>query len=229
MELWILFLAVAIILGVVLDPKKKRRMQKKHGTWRKIPPKVEEPWKPVQARYTPPPNYSLSKENKTEEEDTSKALKIALSNKYEKQRLYNKTEEEVFKLLVQLIYTHAKGQYKVNGQTSLGELLKTNNKYAFNVINYKRVDFCIIDKNYLPVAVIEVNGTGHYQNNALERDEIKRAAVESAGIRYIAIRENESKREKLERELTYLFKDPQTKKINTEASTERSKDNEQRS
>lgn len=205
MEFWFFIGIVLIILSIVFNPKNKKS-QKKYGTWRKITPKVEEPWKPVHARYAPPPDHGLPKEDKAEEEDTSKALKIALSNKYEKQRLYNKTEEEVFKLLVQLIYTHTKGQYKVNGQTSLGELLKTNNKYAFNVINYKRVDFCIIDKNFLPVAIIEVNGAGHYQNNALERDEIKRAAAESAGIKYIAVRENENKEEKLKRELLPLLK-----------------------
>lgn len=219
MELLIAALVFVILIAIIFPKKRRNRPQKKYGTWRKITPKVEEPWKPVHPRYAPPPDHGLSKEDKAKDEDTSKALKIALSNKYEKQRLYNKTEEEVFKLLVQLIYTHAKGQYKVNGQTSLGELLKTNNKYAFNVINYKRVDFCIIDKNYLPVAVIEVNGTGHYQNNALERDEIKRAAVESAGIKYIAIRENEDKMEKINRELTPVLRPlaiPEIQQLETE-------------
>ncbi|HTG56500.1 MAG TPA: DUF2726 domain-containing protein [Niabella sp.] len=208
MELLIAALVLVILLTILFPKNRKSRTAKKYGSWRKITPKVEEPWKPVNPRYAPPPDHGLPKEDKAEEEDTSKALKIALSNKYEKQRLYNKTEEEVFKLLIQLIYTHAKGQYKVNGQTSLGELLKTNNKYAFNVVNYKRVDFCIVDREYMPIAVIEVNGTGHYQNNALERDEIKRAACESAGIKYVAIRENESKKEKLERELLSLLKIP---------------------
>jgi len=72
----------------------------------------------------------------------------------------------------------------------------------------------------MPVAVIEVNGTGHYQNNALERDEIKRIAVESAGIRYIAIRENENKKEKLERELLYMLNKKSTiESINTSNSS----------
>src|SRR5690606_13749636 len=207
MELLTAALVLVILLTILFPKNRKSRPAKKYGSWRKITPKVEEPWRPVQSRHTPSPDHTIVEDTKAEE-DTSKALKIALSNKYEKQRLYNKTEEDVFKLLVQLIYTHAKGQYKVNGQTSLGEILKTPNKYAFNVVNYKRVDFCIVDREYMPIAVIEVNSTGHYQNNALERDEIKRVACESAGIKYIAIRENESKKEKLERELLSLLKIP---------------------
>ena len=132
---------------------------------------------------------------------SKKQLAEVLKCKFAKQRLFNYTEEKVYRILIDLINTHAKGNFTVNGQTSLGEILKCKERFAFNAINSKRVDLLIVDKNLMPVAAIEVNGTGHYQKNALERDEIKRAAIESAGIKYIAVRENEDAKEKLNREL----------------------------
>lgn len=152
----------------------------------------------------------LLKKNKraknTDSNNTNnKQLDNVLKNKYEKQKLFNKREEEVFKLVLNLINQHAKGHYRINGQTSLGEILTCKDRNAYFAINAKRVDMLIVNREMEPVAVIEVNGTGHYQNNALERDEIKRAAIESAGIKYIAIRENENIKEKLDRELIYIL------------------------
>ncbi len=89
-------------------------------------------------------------------------------------------------------------------QTSLGEILRSSHE-GYKTINSKRVDFCIVDKEFMPVAVIEVNGTGHYQGDALQRDETKRVAIEGAGIKYIAIRENENTQEKLNRELNPIL------------------------
>lgn len=194
MEYLIFAMFIAIAVNILFKPKRKARYKRPEN--KKINSEV---WAPIDPVIASPAQQGEPKA------ESSNALKIALTHKYEKQRLFNKGEEEVFKLLLRIIHTHAKGQFRVNGQTSLGELLRTKNTYAFNVINFKRVDFCIVDKDYLPVAVIEVNGSGHYQNNALERDEIKRAAVESAGIKYIALRENENKQEKLERELIYVL------------------------
>jgi hypothetical protein len=151
----------------------------------------------------------LFNSNKTESY-SNKQLAEVLKCKFEKKRLFNHTEEKVYRLIIEMINTHAKGHFKVNGQTNLGEFIKCKEDFwgnkAFKAINSKRVDLLIVNRDLMPVAAIEVNGTGHYFNNALERDEIKRAAIESAGIKYIAIRENEDSKEKLERELLYVFK-----------------------
>lgn len=146
------------------------------------------------------PNYSNQNESYS-----NKQLSEVLKCKFEKQRLFNHTEEKIYRLLIEMINTHAKGHFKVNGQTSLGEILKCKERFGFNAINSKRIDLLIVNRDLMPVAAIEVNGTGHYQNNALERDEIKRAAIESAGIKYIAVRENENAREKLHRELLHVL------------------------
>jgi hypothetical protein len=132
-------------------------------------------------------------------------LSITLKHKYEKQRLLNKTEEEAYKIILRMIYTHTKGQYKINMQASLGEILRSSYE-GYKTINSKRVDFYIVDKEFMPVAVIEVNGTGHYQGDVLLSDETKRAAIESAGIKYIAIKENDDVKEKLNLEIAAIIK-----------------------
>jgi hypothetical protein len=89
-------------------------------------------------------------------------------------------------------------------QTSLGEILSCTFE-GHKTINCKREYFCIVAEDFIPVAVIEVNETGHYQGDALERDEVNRTAIESAGIKYIAAREDEVLKEKPERELLHIF------------------------
>jgi len=53
----------------------------------------------------------------------------------------------------------------------------------------------------MSIAVIEVNGTGRYQGDALLRDETKRTAIECGGINYIAIREKKNAQIAPDREL----------------------------
>jgi len=180
---FLIFLIIVAVVVALIFPKKKRS----HGNWKnqsknnfKSGPQPEKPAEKITQ------------------------LSVTLSNKYAKKRIINKTEEEVYKLVLRMIYLNAKGKFKINMQTSLGEILTCSSE-GHKTINCKRVDFCIMDIDFLPVAVIEVNGTGHYQGDALERDEVKRTAIESAGIKYIAIRENENFKEKLERELIHIF------------------------
>lgn len=182
-----LFIALAIVITLALLGTKKKITYKS-------------PWKnPEKENFPLPP--PIEKPSTFDKKDQ---LSITLNNKYEKKRMLNKTEEEVYKIILRMIYLHAKGQYKINMQTSLGEILKSSPD-GHKTINCKRVDFCIVDKEFMPVAVIEVNGTGHYQGDALLRDETKRTAIECAGITYIAIRENEVKEEKICRELVPIL------------------------
>lgn len=61
-------------------------------------------------------------------------------------------------------------------------------------INSKRADFLVVDREGWPVAVIEYQGSGHYQGNAQERDAVKRTVLPRAGIRYIEVAAPLSKR-----------------------------------
>lgn len=162
------------------------------------------------------PSYSSNRKFNNREQITFRSedhLSVTLRHKYEKKRLLNRSEENVYNAIWRVIYSNEKNGFKISMQPSLGEILNCEPE-GHKTINSKRVDFCIVDRNYMPVAVIEVNGSGHYQGDALERDEVKRAAIESAGIKYIALRENENINDKLNRELGFLFKPAIEKIIN---------------
>ncbi|GAA5096975.1 DUF2726 domain-containing protein [Wohlfahrtiimonas larvae] len=128
-------------------------------------------------------------------------LKIYLSNKFKSRlfnntnfeavRLLNKQEVKVYEALVENIQIQSNGQYRVFAQVSLGEILKNKDHSSFNRINQKRIDFCIVNSDYMPIAAIEYHGGGHFRGNYKERDEIKQKAVEYAGLVYHAIYEKD--------------------------------------
>lgn len=128
-------------------------------------------------------------------------LKIFLSNKFKSRQLFNNTnfeavrllnkqEVKVYEALVENIQTQSNNQYKVFAQVSLGEILRNSDRSSFNRINQKRLDFCIVNSDYMPIAAIEYHGGGHFRGNYQERDEIKQQAVEYAGLVYHVIFEH---------------------------------------
>jgi very-short-patch-repair endonuclease len=78
-------------------------------------------------------------------------------------------------------------------QVCLGEILapdaasRDHHDDAFHSINAKRLDFAVFDRRGTLVVAIEYQGTGHFQGTAVQRDAIKRAAVEKAGVPFIEI------------------------------------------
>jgi hypothetical protein len=54
-------------------------------------------------------------------------------------------------------------------------------------INSKRADFIIIDWSGKPIAVVEYHGSGHFKDDAIVRDTVKREAYSSAGIAFIEL------------------------------------------
>ena len=82
-------------------------------------------------------------------------------------------------------------------QVNLGQILGAKTEQvrlrwqgdqAHQAINSKRCDLLIADKKGWPVAVIEYQGEAHdLDGTAGRRDQIKRIAVEGAGIRYVEI------------------------------------------
>lgn len=127
-------------------------------------------------------------------------LKVYVSNKFKSRlfnntnfeavRLLNKQEVKVYEALVENIQIQSNNQYRVFAQVSLGEILRNSDRSSFNRINQKRVDFCVVNSDYMPIAAIEYHGGGHFRGNYQERDEIKQQAVEYAGLVYHAIFEH---------------------------------------
>ncbi|KZL10349.1 hypothetical protein PsAD2_04008 [Pseudovibrio axinellae] len=85
--------------------------------------------------------------------------------------------------------------YRLLAEVGMGAFIKTDfnavpkaqDKRAFSSYNSKRVDFLVIDAYGKPILVIEYHGSGHYQNNALARDEVKTAALRKAGINLMTV------------------------------------------
>ena len=104
-----------------------------------------------------------------------------------KRSILNKSERNVYFALKKL--TNAfKGEFYICPQINLGEIISApdspSGTAAYSAINSKRVDFCIADRHFNPVAVIEFQGEGHFQGDAKLRDDIKYKATTKAGIYY---------------------------------------------
>lgn len=104
---------------------------------------------------------------------------------YKIQPLLNKTEEISRQAISKAL---EEKDYRIYAQVNLGEFLKHENWKLYKDISSKRADFVITDIKNIPIGVIEIHGQGHYQGKtATKRDEIKKAAIEDAGIKYLAI------------------------------------------
>ncbi|HHE3605447.1 TPA: DUF2726 domain-containing protein [Pasteurella multocida] len=116
----------------------------------------------------------------------SNKLEILSKAEFRKSNLMNKSEYALFTQLKTLLDTQQNGKYfQLFSQVAMGEFIQVNDSNAFHLINQKRVDFLIIDKDCQPIVVIEYQGSGHYQNNAVERDAIKKESCRKANIDYI--------------------------------------------
>ncbi|MGN0922440.1 MAG: DUF2726 domain-containing protein [Cellvibrio sp.] len=174
---WLIFAAVCLfVFSHLLERKIKTNRRAKRGSHSK------------NLLYSPPKTSTT--QITTPVDVTSNALKIATTHKYFPKQLLNQSERQIYLIIKQIIDEIANEELILHVQAPLGEFLHTKNKYAYGTINFKRVDFLITDSTFKPLLAIEYNGSGHYDNNALERDEIKRSAVESANIKFLSIRQN---------------------------------------
>jgi Protein of unknown function (DUF2726) len=86
--------------------------------------------------------------------------------------------------------------FYVFSQVSLGEVIGSEADDAYRAINSKRCDLLLTDLKRIPVAVLEYQGSGHdIGGTAGPRDEVKRIALQRAGVRYVAIREGATRDE----------------------------------
>jgi hypothetical protein len=115
---------------------------------------------------------------------------------FEKQRIMNKGEYQVFRLLEKTVSEIGQG-HRVMSQTSLGELIRPRSgsageadlRNAHASINSKRLDFAIIDRFGLLASAVEYQGEGHYHHKSFMRDAVKREALRRAGVRLIEVPE----------------------------------------
>jgi hypothetical protein len=172
MEIFLLLIAVGVVFYI--KNKKPKQTPYNPGLKNRYKPKTKNTY-----------HKQTTKPQKTITEQES-PLAITRKNKYLKQSVLNKSEQKIYWLLVKIIKNH--NSIKLFPQISLGEILASKNGYK--TIQCKRVDFCITDKWFNPIMVVEYNGLGHYQGNYKERDDIKEIATTSAGIKYVAIKDD---------------------------------------
>lgn len=105
----------------------------------------------------------------------------------------NQPERKVYRDLSNLVAQSC--SHTLLTQVSMGEFLRIDGKRvsksiwltAFNAFNAKRVDFLIVDADWVPCVVIEYQGTGHGLGNAASRDAIKRAVCARASIPMVEV------------------------------------------
>lgn len=122
--------------------------------------------------------------------DSANQLRFVMDAAFNKKKIMNKGEYHTFRIVESLVKSENKG-YRVFAQTSLGEIISTHDRHAFQSINSKRIDILIIDSFGNPAVAIEYQGSGHYQSNAAARDAVKREALRKAGVAYIEIFDGE--------------------------------------
>ena len=166
-------LVFALVLGGVaagiglerLLPRSGRRQTRKGGRGR--------PW-PAPAV----PQISIA--------DPAEQLRVVTAAEFTKQTLLNKQEARVLYAAERAV-AESGLKWRVMAQVSLGEILRSENARAFAAINSKRVDLLVISQSGEPLAAIEYQGSGHYQNTAAIRDAVKKEALRKAGVRYIEV------------------------------------------
>jgi hypothetical protein len=121
---------------------------------------------------------------------------------YRKTRIMGRGEFDLFRSAMSVTgQTMPRGDYPfyVFPQVALGQILRTEPASgpaadaAYRAINSKRCDLLLADRSGVPVAVLEYQGSGHHVGGtARQRDDIKRRALERAGIRYVEIHEGDT-------------------------------------
>jgi hypothetical protein len=108
--------------------------------------------------------------------------------------LLNLSERRVFQEIEALL-REIGAPHRLFAQVALGEVINVQpgladpaqRQSALNRINAKRLDFLIVDRDWIPVLAIEYHGSGHFRGNADARDAVKREACRAAGLPLIEI------------------------------------------
>jgi len=171
MFFWFL-IAIAVVVYLISGGKRKRKGNVYRRKTDYQPQKRE--------------SYDRAPEVVREQSVAERQLVTVRSNEFYKRPLMNKSEYGVFCRLEKLLSASHRG-YRVFSQVSLGEILGSNDQQAYLAINSKRADFVIIDWSGQPIAVVEYHGSGHFKEDAIVRDAVKREACSNAGIAFIEL------------------------------------------
>lgn len=190
------FMAVlALIYGVGIRLVSRSNLRAEFDKAISAPPGADEPPPPVlinEEPFRPRRRAGTSRFRRARAplKDGGQQLSAVLAASFQKQRVMNRSEFNVFKVIEEDVISARKG-YRVFAQVNLGEIMQSVNddadRSAFRSINSKRVDMLIADQGGWPVLAIEYQGAGHYQDDAAMRDAVKKNALNKAGVGYLEI------------------------------------------
>jgi Protein of unknown function (DUF2726) len=126
--------------------------------------------------------------------DSASQLRHVMGASFYKKKVMSKDEYKVFRIIETELQALRNG-CRVLSQTSLGEIIGSDNEKAFASINSKRVDILVIAANGEPVAAVEYQGGGHHQGSSAARDAIKKEALRKAGVQFLEVVESHSQEE----------------------------------
>lgn len=158
-------------------PRVVRQGPQRPGPWR---PRVVRPapaQSPAQAS-APAPRPDLG--------DPNVQVRHVLAARFEVRRLMNRWEYGHYARLRDHLAAR-QPSFHVFPQVPMGAILATGCDLAFRSINAKRLDLLVVDSGGRPVAAIELQGSGHFQGDAMQRDRIKKEALRRAGIPLLEI------------------------------------------
>lgn len=114
------------------------------------------------------------------------SLALIARTPYKPRPIMWREEAFLFYKLENWVNGRAQGE-RVFAQVPMGVYLQTPDDAAHLLIRYKRPDYVIVNRQGLPLCVVEYQGGGHYQGDAHERDAIKNAALQRANIPLVEI------------------------------------------
>lgn len=124
----------------------------------------------------------------------STQLRDVMGASFSPRKIMSANEYFVFKL-VEEEARQIRG-LRVFAQTSLGEVIGSDNRQAHSAINSKRVDVLVISPQGYPLLAVEYQGGGHYQGTAAARDAVKKEALRRAGVGYVELLEKQTTEER---------------------------------
>lgn len=110
-------------------------------------------------------------------------------------RVLNRPEQQLFKLLQDLLPRHFHPGAHLLAQVSLAEFLSSARRDVFLSYHAQRVDFLIVGPGFEPLCAVEYQGRGHKgqtataAQSALRRDWTKRRVMDAADLPLIEIPE----------------------------------------
>lgn len=161
--LLVFFVLCAVMIFKIITENKKVK--------RKIIPRIDKPLKPV---------IETVFKNEPEAENEAEVEK----NKYKHWKKYYPK----FKVLNEgeiILFDRLKKAFPdklVSTQVSMSQMFYKPDEYQLRKIGRKSIDFLVCEKDASMIVAIELNGPHHEEQEQIERDIIKKEALEEAGI-----------------------------------------------